>query len=171
MLILVGLAWAGTMCYRYYSCSVSEGTSFGAAYIITHEIGHSLGMEHDGMGVSKSCDQMKYLMSPTTGPGKVEWSACSRQNLKDFLQFGTAELRNTRSARKPTCLTMTSLRSGEKIAISDGNQLPGKKYNASMQCKFAMGNDFKPVLRKTEPPFHVHKFSYLKIDRSLLVGK
>ena len=107
------------------------------------------------MGISKSCDQMLYLMSPTTGPGKVEWSPCSRQNLKDFLQYGTAELRNTRSARKPTCLTMTSMRSAKKIDISEGNQPPGKKYNASMQCKFAMGNEFKPVLRKTEPPFHV----------------
>src|SRR6478752_7194484 len=72
-----GLAWAGTMCYRYYSCSISEGTQFGSVFIITHEIGHSMGMEHDGMGVSKSCDEDKYLMSPTTGAGKVTWSSCS----------------------------------------------------------------------------------------------
>jgi hypothetical protein len=37
-----GLAWAGTMCYRYYSCSLAEGASFGSAFIVTHEIGKEL---------------------------------------------------------------------------------------------------------------------------------
>ncbi|CAG7668205.1 unnamed protein product [Allacma fusca] len=148
-----GLAWAGTMCYRYYSCSISEGHSFGAAYIITHEIGHSLGMEHDGYGVSKSCDKDKYIMSPTTGPGKVEWSPCSRQNLQDFLKYGASELRNSNTDHRPVCLSQSAMRSSNRIETTDGGRLPGQKFDASQQCKLAVGLQFRPVLRKSEPPF------------------
>lgn len=56
--------------------------------IFSHELGHSLGMEHDGSGVSKACESNKYIMSPTTGAGKTTWSSCSSTNLKDFIATG-----------------------------------------------------------------------------------
>ena len=153
MFWVLGLAWAGTMCYRYYSCSISEGTQFGSVYIITHEIGHSMGMEHDGDGVSKTCDKDKYLMSPTTGPGKVTWSTCSSQNLQDFIKYGTSELRDSKTAIKPACLNRSTRQAKSLIDYSTG-PLPGQKYNSTKQCILAMGKKFKPVMKK-DTPFNV----------------
>lgn len=67
---------------------MSEASSFSTAFILTHELGHSLGMEHDGAGVSKGCAHNKFIMSPTTGKGKTTWSTCSAKNLKDFMAKG-----------------------------------------------------------------------------------
>lgn len=147
------------MCYRYYSCSISEGTQFGSVFIITHEIGHSMGMEHDGMGVSSTCDEDKYLMSPTTGPGKVTWSTCSGQNLKDFLQYGTSELRGGKSAVKPICMTESS-RENKNIQYSS-TTLPGEKYDANKQCLLSMGKKYTPVMRK-DNPFNVRNINIFK---------
>jgi len=141
------------MCYRFYSCSVSEATQFGSVYIITHEIGHSMGMEHDGEGVSKSCDKDKYIMSPTTGPGKVTWSNCSSQNLQDFIKHGSSELRGSKTATPPSCLTESSREAGASIDYANGT-LPGQKYDATKQCILAMGKKFSPTMKK-QVPFNV----------------
>lgn len=169
-----GLAWAGTMCFRYYSCSISEGLNFASAYITTHEIGHSLGMEHDGVGISESCDSTKYIMSPTTGPGKVTWSTCSSSNLQDFINYGTSELRGKTGKgnfmiSRPICLEelvttrgkksfdvggISSSNSGDAILETDSDlKLPGEKYDANFQCTLGMGSIYKPHFERHRPPF------------------
>ncbi|ODN03123.1 A disintegrin and metalloproteinase with thrombospondin motifs 18, partial [Orchesella cincta] len=157
-----GLAWAGTMCYRYYSCSISEGLNFASAYITTHEIGHSLGMEHDGVGISETCDSSKYIMSPTTGPGKVTWSACSSSNLQDFIKYGTSELRGKsfgnkgRMISRPICLEELVTRNKKSIEDNGPDsdlKLPGEKYDANYQCSLGMGSFFKPHFERHKPPF------------------
>lgn len=158
-----GLAWAGTMCFRYYSCSISEGLNFASAYITTHEIGHSLGMEHDGVGISESCDSTKFIMSPTTGPGKVTWSACSASNLQDFIKYGTSELRGKSKSNnmisRPVCLEeLVSSRNKKSFDISpieveSDLKLPGEKYDANFQCSLGMGSFFKPHFERHKPPF------------------
>lgn len=176
-----GLAWAGTMCFRYYSCSISEGLNFASAYITTHEIGHSLGMEHDGVGISEACDANKFIMSPTTGPGKVTWSSCSSSNLQDFIKYGTSELRGKTGKgnfmiSRPICLEelvstrgKKSFELGESKSGSGGSRsglvaegileaesdlkLPGEKYDANFQCSLGMGSFFKPHFERHKPPF------------------
>lgn len=53
------------MCKPSYSCTLNEGKSFEASFVISHEMGHSLGILHDGRG--NNCDGDKFLMSEKTG--------------------------------------------------------------------------------------------------------
>lgn len=81
---VLGLAWVNGMCKPSYSCTLNEGKSFEAAFVIAHEMAHSLGILHDGKG--NNCDPEKFLMSEKTGPGKVNWSPCSNKYLENFLR-------------------------------------------------------------------------------------
>ncbi|GFY59789.1 a disintegrin and metalloproteinase with thrombospondin motifs 12 [Trichonephila inaurata madagascariensis] len=78
------LAWVNGMCRPKHSCTLNEGSSFEAAFVIAHEMGHSLGMMHDGRG--NDCDPSAFLMSEKTGPGRITWSTCSNDYLERFFQ-------------------------------------------------------------------------------------
>ncbi|OXA45543.1 A disintegrin and metalloproteinase with thrombospondin motifs 18 [Folsomia candida] len=143
--LVAGMAWFSTMCLRYWSCSVSEGTSFSTAFILTHELGHSLGMEHDGSGVSKACESNKYIMSPTTGAGKTTWSSCSSTNLKDFIATGSPEVGKKDTATVPACLSKPSALKNQQIKYSSGpGKLPGQLYGLKVQCNYECGNVCSP---------------------------
>jgi hypothetical protein len=45
---VAGYAPVKGMCSGIRSCTINEGLDFGAVFVITHEMGHSLGMYHDG---------------------------------------------------------------------------------------------------------------------------
>ncbi|XP_063859032.1 A disintegrin and metalloproteinase with thrombospondin motifs adt-2-like [Scylla paramamosain] len=136
---VIGLAWVAGMCQASYSCTINEGTSFESVFVITHELGHNLGMSHDGSRDDKNtCSANKHLMSSSTGPGKVTWSSCSNRELKDFLSKYTLE-----------CLTTTSLVPW-KGSIA-GDQLPGEVYSKEEQCNFAEGSGFKPYVTSKHP--------------------
>jgi len=119
-------------------------------------------MEHDGVGISDTCDSTKYIMSPTTGPGKVTWSSCSSGNIQDFIKYGTSELRGKsfgnkgRMISRPICLEELVARN--KKSLDDDVQesdlkLPGEKYDANFQCSLGMGSFFKPHFERHKPPF------------------
>ena len=44
-------------------------------------------MKHDGHEAGNDCDSSSYLMSPTLGSGKTQWSPCSQQYLHAFLKY------------------------------------------------------------------------------------
>ena len=92
----LGVARRGAMCHSKFSCVVTEfavtttretgspdpTAGFGGVYVLAHEIGHSLGMKHDGSG--NECDFEGFLMSATreTYGGETKWSKCSANSLK-----------------------------------------------------------------------------------------
>ena len=45
---VVGLAPVSGMCQTESSRTVNEGRHFESVYVMAHEIGHNLGMSHDG---------------------------------------------------------------------------------------------------------------------------
>ncbi|KAI9550354.1 hypothetical protein GHT06_001581 [Daphnia sinensis] len=100
---VVGLAPIGGMCTATSSCTINEGRHFESVYVVAHEIGHSLGMKHDGREAGNDCDSGSFLMSPTLGSGKTQWSPCSKHYLDAFLNTRQAGcLRDRIWSRKST---------------------------------------------------------------------
>ena len=46
--------------------------------IISHELVHNLGVEHDGSGANSDCDSTNFIMGPKLSPGAITWSKCTR---------------------------------------------------------------------------------------------
>ncbi|TRY70666.1 hypothetical protein TCAL_09680 [Tigriopus californicus] len=142
---VIGLAWVSGMCHPSYSCTINEGSNFESVYVIAHEMGHNLGMNHDGESrAGNTCDPDKYLMSPILGPGKVSWSTCSNQEISDFITAGV-----TRNQAK--CLDDMPEIMAKYDYLKD-SKAPGDKFKAIEQCQKAFGQDFKPH-KKDEKPF------------------
>lgn len=142
-----GIAWFSTMCINGLSCSVIEGSTFGSTFITSHEIGHSLGMEHDGTGPNTGCDENSYIMSPTTGGGKTDWSKCSMKNMKDFISKGYM------GNPAPKCINKKGSKAGNPIKFSN-TKTPGQQFPASEQCS-ADCSGCTPYVT-TKAPYNVH---------------
>lgn len=124
---VVGLAPVAGMCTKTSSCTVNEGRHFESVYVVAHEIGHNLGMRHDGTSSDNNCDPTSYLMSPTLGSGKITWSTCSHEYLEKFLQSSQAG-----------CLFDDSGTSGYMDHKQQG-RLPGERFDAHEQCLLKYG--------------------------------
>ncbi|XP_077499607.1 A disintegrin and metalloproteinase with thrombospondin motifs 18-like [Amblyomma americanum] len=128
---VVGLAPVSGMCNSLNSCTISEGTSFQSVYVASHEMGHSLGMEHDGAQDGNPCDVDNYVMSPTLGAGKTSWSTCSRQYVAKFLRLPAAACVFQRGSRE---------RDVDLLAAKKGPLLPGEIFSADRQCALRFGS-------------------------------
>ncbi|XP_023320697.1 A disintegrin and metalloproteinase with thrombospondin motifs 18 isoform X2 [Eurytemora carolleeae] len=123
---VVGLAPVSGMCNAATSCTVNEGRHFESVYVMAHEIGHNLGMNHDGPESNNDCSPGDYIMSPTLGSGKIRWSSCSRKYLRDFL-----------SSSQAFCL-----KDEGKVQLEHSfspEKLPGERFPADLQCKLRYG--------------------------------
>lgn len=77
----------GSACKNYADRGVIiQARSFKTAFVLAHEIGHTLGLKHDE---DLGCGS-KYIMSASTGHGKVKFSRCSY----DFLNTKFTTLYN-----------------------------------------------------------------------------
>ncbi|XP_077325854.1 zinc metalloproteinase-disintegrin-like VAP1 isoform X3 [Lithobates pipiens] len=83
----VGLAWVSTLCSDTHSTGVIQDHS--KAYVpigatLAHEMGHNLGMDHDGG--SCICSSGSCIMAPSLSFNTPqEFSSCSHQNYQDFI--------------------------------------------------------------------------------------
>eukprot|EP01083_Nonionella_stella_P186507 682918_1 len=82
-----GVAPLGEMCRRSSpASSITVGISSTHNHITnTHELGHNLGLEHDGQG-ENSCDDNDGIM----GYGRAEdyWSTCTQDYMESFIRRG-----------------------------------------------------------------------------------
>jgi len=108
----IGLAGVGSAGDPAGSGAIVQSTFPSAAYnalTTAHELGHTVGMQHDNGATGTPCDSSAYIMTPvscsscTTNP--TTWSTCSDQYLTAWLatsQFGAA-LSNLPTANAVRC--------------------------------------------------------------------
>jgi hypothetical protein len=141
---VIGLAWVSGMCHPDYSCTINEGNNFESVFVIAHEMGHNLGMNHDGETTEGNrCSPDEFLMSPVLGPGKVTWSSCSNSELARFLT-------GPDTAPQATCLDDLPALMDLYDFTAEG-LLPGEKFSALAQCQQAFGSLFKPHMQSQSP--------------------
>ncbi|KAJ8278946.1 hypothetical protein COCON_G00060120 [Conger conger] len=124
----LGLAPVGGMCEPERSCSINEDIGLATAFTIAHEIGHTFGMNHDGVGNAcgvRSQDTAKLMAAHITmKTNPFVWSACSRDYITNFLDSGLG-----------SCLNNVP----PKLDFVYPTTAPGQAYNADEQCRFQYG--------------------------------
>jgi len=130
--VTMGLATVTGVCDKTYNCVIGEigvsnsagkpypSAGFTSVFVMAHEIGHNLGMHHDG---SAGCSRNGFVMSASRGTkGEVKWSQCSRNVVQS--------------------LNMDCLRddNGAPPEWDDDsyNNMPGLKLSSDQQCAFLL---------------------------------
>ncbi|XP_050539393.1 A disintegrin and metalloproteinase with thrombospondin motifs adt-2-like [Daktulosphaira vitifoliae] len=143
----MGLATVGGICSEKYSCIIAEfgstnvlgkpypSAGFTSVYILAHEIGHSLGMHHDGS--SNNCPKEGFIMSPSRGvTGELLWSECSAQVASKFDNLD--------------CLFKSTKHRSKDLQRFDHNKFndkPGQTWDAKKQCELLLLDSDATVMK------------------------
>ncbi|KAL0974019.1 hypothetical protein UPYG_G00214320 [Umbra pygmaea] len=123
-----GYAPVTGMCHPVRSCTLNHEDGFSSAFVVAHETGHVLGMEHDGQG-NRCGDEvpMGSIMAPLVQAAfhRFHWSRCSQQELGRYLQSYDC-LRDDPYEHKWPALP----------------SLPGMPYSMNDQCRFDFGTGY-----------------------------
>jgi len=143
-----GLAYVGTACQKYqFSKTSKTGIAedhgvYDGIKTVSHEMGHILGMKHDGDGPASSgapgarnCDwNSNYIMGQTSFvENQWKWSSCSVDQLRWLV-----------AQPKADCLLSKPGRSSYNLM----NTLPGKEVSLDYQCKVLYGQSSEVSCRK-----------------------
>uniref|UniRef100_A0A5S6MMU9 Cilia and flagella associated protein 73 n=1 Tax=Xenopus tropicalis TaxID=8364 RepID=A0A5S6MMU9_XENTR len=120
-----GYAPVTGMCHPVRSCTLNHEDGFSSAFVVAHETGHVLGMEHDGQG-NRCGDEVRMgsIMAPLVQAAfhRFHWSRCSQQELSRYLNSYDC-LRDDPFEHNWPSLP----------------QLPGIHYSMNEQCRFDFG--------------------------------
>ncbi|CAG04803.1 unnamed protein product, partial [Tetraodon nigroviridis] len=125
----VGYAPVTGMCHPLRSCTLNHEDGFSSAFVVAHETGHVLGMEHDGQG-NRCADEtsMGSIMAPLVQAAfhRYHWSRCSKQELNRYIHSYDCLLDDPFEHKWP------------KLP-----ELPGINYSMDEQCRFDFGVGYK----------------------------
>ncbi|XP_071503688.1 A disintegrin and metalloproteinase with thrombospondin motifs 3-like [Diadema antillarum] len=124
-----GYAPVGTMCDVTYSCSLVKEDGLQMSFVLAHEAGHVLGMEHDGDGNTCFDDAHGMSIMATvvqSTPRDHYWSECSRNELHATLG-------------DMTCLWDEPTGGTRATSI----ERPGQIYTMDEQCRFQFGEGYR----------------------------
>uniref|UniRef100_A0A4W5MN02 ADAM metallopeptidase with thrombospondin type 1 motif 2 n=1 Tax=Hucho hucho TaxID=62062 RepID=A0A4W5MN02_9TELE len=120
-----GYAPVTGMCHPVRSCTLNHEDGFSSAFVVAHETGHVLGMEHDGQG-NRCGDEvhMGSIMAPLVQAAfhRFHWSRCSQQELGRYLQSYDCLRDDPYEHNWPSL-----------------PRLPGLHYSMNEQCRFDFG--------------------------------
>ncbi|XP_032638613.1 A disintegrin and metalloproteinase with thrombospondin motifs 14 [Chelonoidis abingdonii] len=124
-----GYAPVTGMCHPLRSCTLNHEDGFSSAFVVAHETGHVLGMEHDGQG-NRCADEtsMGSIMAPLVQAAfhRYHWSRCSKQELNRYIHSYDCLLDDPFEHEWP------------KLP-----ELPGINYSMDEQCRFDFGVGYK----------------------------
>ncbi|KAJ8286932.1 hypothetical protein GJAV_G00045040 [Gymnothorax javanicus] len=127
--LMQGYAPVRGMCHPMRSCTLNNEDGFSSAFVVAHETGHVLGMEHDGQG-NRCGDEteMGSIMAPLVQAAfhRYHWSICSGQELKRHIHSYDCLLDDPFEHDWP----------GVPV-------LPGINYSMDEQCRFDFGEGYK----------------------------
>ncbi|CAI4233289.1 unnamed protein product [Auanema sp. JU1783] len=130
---VAGVAPVARMCDPLFACSLVEGLHLGRSFVLAHEMGHNMGMVHDG--VQNQCSRSCCLMSAVNGAGKTTWSECSVREFNAFLlQLDESGRGNCLRDSSPGLISHNHL---------NDVRLPGQRFTADQQCSYFWGRDYQ----------------------------
>ncbi|XP_069877014.1 A disintegrin and metalloproteinase with thrombospondin motifs 14 isoform X2 [Dipodomys merriami] len=134
-----GYAPVTGMCHPLRSCALNHEDGFSSAFVVAHETGHVLGMEHDGQGNGCADEtSLGSVMAPLVQAAfhRFHWSRCSKLELSRYLPSYDCLLDDPFERTWPL-----------------PPELPGINYSMDEQCRFDFGTGYHTCLafRTSEP--------------------
>ncbi|XP_037351595.1 A disintegrin and metalloproteinase with thrombospondin motifs 14 isoform X2 [Talpa occidentalis] len=116
------------MCHPLRSCALNHEDGFSSAFVVAHETGHVLGMEHDGQGNGCADEtSLGSVMAPLVQAAfhRFHWSRCSKLELSRYLPSYDCLLDDPFAPAWP-----------------QPPELPGTDYSMDEQCRFDFGSGY-----------------------------
>jgi len=136
---VVGLASVGTVC-QSYGTGVVESRTSSAPWIMAHEIGHVLNMNHDDQThVNQECTG-DTIMRTEIETNRVKFSHCSRENFRILL-----DAKYTDGVAFQSCFNQTKWPPADGFDFKQDTRQPGEIMSAEDQCRFSFGDIYKPA--------------------------
>ncbi|XP_060055824.1 A disintegrin and metalloproteinase with thrombospondin motifs 14 isoform X4 [Erinaceus europaeus] len=123
-----GYAPVTGMCHPLRSCALNHEDGFSSAFVVAHETGHVLGMEHDGQGNGCADEtSLGSVMAPLVQAAfhRFHWSRCSKLELSRYLPSYDCLLDDPFASTWP-----------------QPPELPGTDYSMDEQCRFDFGTGY-----------------------------